>query len=1447
MNYKIFKFIILALIYNQSFGQAILTKKNKSNFLIEKIIYVKDKSLTEKLFFETIKLESGSEYSFEHISTVKDDLGFIHKKFIELYQGIKVENAVINIHYNHSQIYLINSETYKVNEKNNIPKISKNQAETTAIKHFNCKKSTIDSIERGKLVWISKNGISNAPYILAYKFTIQSYDSIVKKSTIYVNAKNSEILLELNRIHLHTVDGIGNTLYSGSVSFQIDSIDSNEYSLDDNSRGNGIHLFNLEGKRDYSTTVKFSNSSKDWSSNQILKKGANDIHWGTQKTYDYYLNIHNRSSIDGSGFELNSYYPYDTNFYNAFWNGNYMTYGSGSLNLGYLPLTSLDVIAHEISHGLTEKTAGLVYNDESGALNESYSDIIGKCVEHYVKPTTFNWIIGSEFSNNKKGFRNMADPNQNENPSTYLGNYWHENNDVHYNSAVQNFWFTILCDGKSGINDLGESYNVSGITIQKAEKIAFRTLVNYLSPNSTYMDARLYSIQSAIDLYGECSNEVIQTTNAWHAVGLGQKTSGNFNVSFKSIDSNICNTMDGVQFINTSTFSKDYIWNFGDGTTSYEENPIHTFSNYGNYTISLTASKCNNSLQQTYSKSNFIKIDSSSPDCHWIEMPIYGTKILNGCNFKIVDNGGLKNDYFKNSNTDLIIQNNQNKRFKFDIEGAIYYNDNLLFYNGLNNSNHFKNLTSWSKTKFTPFLSDSSRVKIHFNSDGFMENYGFKMNVSCYNNVPIALFSSETNNLCSSEAKFINESLGNKSISNTYYWNFGDGSFSTLEFPNHKYTSDGYFNVSLKVCNNYGCDSIIKYNYIYNVNDVNSCAEKLLCNQNQLISNCSGTIIDNGGTSNNYSSNCYNRYVFKNKFGYAFKYKFRQFKLGDGDTIFLTYYDNSIKSLNIFTRLNPPILDKFYSSKSNYFYIEFKSDSSLVDSGFEILYQCEDKKPVISSIRIINDNICYGTYEFYPNILGDNIERITIDYGDGHKYYDSLNSTIFYSHTYNNFGEYDVSVIACNSSFCDTLIVPKLVVYNNDFFKCRNILKYNYQNSETCSGFLVDDGDIAGEYKNNQNSLFSLYNPDSSNYQYKFHQFKLAKGDTLFIIDYITNDTTAKYYDTTLPNNGNFITSNSFQLQFYFKSDSVEIDSGFILEYKCLPKDSLKVDFINTNDNICSAYDYFISKKSSINWIYQWNLGDGNIITNNSNTLMYKYQNPGIYNVSLKICNNFDLKCDSIIKYNFVNFNPTIDSCKDVNIEDYTLSEIYQCQGEIKNTNLNLIRDCNIYFLNTDLYELIFQNFNIIDSLDYLNIYSGNSNYFFNSTNPPTLNFKYNINGPYKVEYYKMNQNSNFKFTYQCIKDSTKNSVIATNKNFIQLYPNPTSSIINIVGSSIGNNENEIIITDLIGRVVYNKKHKINTIENKIILDIHNLNSGLYIISLKNDYDYVTLPLEIIK
>jgi hypothetical protein len=264
---------------------------------------------------------------------------------------------------------------------------------------------------------------------------------------------------------------------------------------------------------------------------------ALDVHWGMERTYDYYKNTFNRLSYDGNGGEItnmvNATFAIIGTQNNAAALGNgVMIYGLGDRRRSNA-YVSLDVAGHEFTHLVTGENGngGLIYQGESGALNESFSDIFGACIEAYAKGQDANWEIGDEIILTAPGFiRSMSNPKLADNPDTYEGTYWKnpgnlgfDQGGVHYNSGVQNKWFYLLCEGGTGTNDKNDNYNVTAIGMEKAEQIAYRNLTTYLSPNANYLNAYAGSLQAAEDLYGENSAEYIAVKDAWFAVGIGDQ------------------------------------------------------------------------------------------------------------------------------------------------------------------------------------------------------------------------------------------------------------------------------------------------------------------------------------------------------------------------------------------------------------------------------------------------------------------------------------------------------------------------------------------------------------------------------------------------------------------------------------------------------------------------------------------------------------------------------------------------------------------------------------------------------------------------------------------------------------------------------------------------------------------------------------------------------------
>lgn len=550
--------------------------------------------------------------SLEPKRTETDELGFQHMVYQHLYSGIPVEYSEYRTHIQNNKVLSLNGQIYTGIQLTITPTISietaianaKNYIGATtyrwesASEEANLKLRSNDPLAtyapQPILVIAPMNGNYDSPdFRLCYKMDIYA-TAPLSRSWVYVDANTGEVVWKTDRIHDTDTPGTAQTVYSGTKPIITDSF-SGTFRLRETGRGNGIETYDMNEGTDYGNAVDFTDADNSWGiTTPVFDQYAQDAHYGAEKTYDYFFNIHNRNSIDNNGFKLINYVHYDQSYANAFWDGQEMTYGDGDGGTFDSPLTTIDIAGHEITHGLTENTANLVYDYESGALNESFSDIFGVTIDNFGNGTTGNalWRIGEQCTSNGNGIRLMSNPGAFGDPDTFEGTNWiaqggADNGGVHTNSGVQNFWYYLMCSGGTGTNDNGDAYNLTAMPMADAADIAFRNLTVYLGANSTFADSRFYSIQSAIDLFGGCSPEVIKTTNAWHAVGVGGLFDTSISADFAAGATNICTAPATINFQNLSNNGSTYVWYFGDGQTSTDQAPSHTYASNGTYSVSL--------------------------------------------------------------------------------------------------------------------------------------------------------------------------------------------------------------------------------------------------------------------------------------------------------------------------------------------------------------------------------------------------------------------------------------------------------------------------------------------------------------------------------------------------------------------------------------------------------------------------------------------------------------------------------------------------------------------------------------------------------------------------------------------------------------------------------------------------------------------------------------------
>jgi vibriolysin len=258
--------------------------------------------------------------------------------------------------------------------------------------------------------------------------------------------------------------------------------------------------------------------------------------------YDYYKNVLGRDSYDNAGATIISSVHYSTSYNNAFWNGSQMVYGDGD-GTQFAPLSkALDVDAHELTHAVTERTAALAYSNESGALNEATSDIMGNSCEAYTKnagtPNSNTWKVGEDiYTPNTAGdaLRYMNNPTQDGSskdwyPSRYTGTS--DNGGVHSNSGIANLAYYLMVMGGSHPRSMSTVVvpalsSTSSTSLDMGQRIWYRALTVYMTSSTNFQAARNATAQAAADLYGGTTGTAYNSVQkAWDCVGAPGGTGG---------------------------------------------------------------------------------------------------------------------------------------------------------------------------------------------------------------------------------------------------------------------------------------------------------------------------------------------------------------------------------------------------------------------------------------------------------------------------------------------------------------------------------------------------------------------------------------------------------------------------------------------------------------------------------------------------------------------------------------------------------------------------------------------------------------------------------------------------------------------------------------------------------------------------------------------------------
>ena len=468
----------------------------------------------------------GNELGLDRFSAVRqsqrfvDELGQEHVRFERSWHGLPVRGGDFIAHPTSAALVAGESFTAPVTASiqiSHVPGLRAEQAASIAQGMHAGSGARMEQPDRTDLVVYSYDGPSELA--LAYDVVARGTAADGTPSVLhtYVDAQSGRILNAIDEIQTEGVTGTGKGIQNGSVQLNTNRNGGN-YELKDMLHGSGETQDMNNGT---STSRLFSQSANAWGdgTNTNRASAAVDAHFGAAKTWDYYKTVHGRNGISNDGKAALTRVHYSKSYNNAFWSDGCfcMTYGDGDGKV-LKPLVSIDVAAHEMTHGVTSRTAKLVYSGESGGLNEATSDIFGTAVEFYAATTSDpgDYLIGEKVMVGQPFLRSMIDPKA-DGASVDHYSLYKRSMDVHYSSGIANNFFYLLSEG--GTNKTSKK-TVTGIGRQKAEKIWYRALTTYFASSTTYKQARGATLSAAKDLYGATSAEYKAVNTVWDAVGV---------------------------------------------------------------------------------------------------------------------------------------------------------------------------------------------------------------------------------------------------------------------------------------------------------------------------------------------------------------------------------------------------------------------------------------------------------------------------------------------------------------------------------------------------------------------------------------------------------------------------------------------------------------------------------------------------------------------------------------------------------------------------------------------------------------------------------------------------------------------------------------------------------------------------------------------------------------
>lgn len=463
--------------------------------------------------------------------------GTRHVRVERTYQGFPVIGGDMVIHTRGDEL-LGASRTFTSTRRPDMkPQISSWEAEAKAREHFD---GPVESVQFYGLVVFAHDAEPRLAHELRIRGNLREDGRANMR--YFVDAIDGRVLGYWNLFQTVAAPGKANTLLSGAQTVTADHA-GGSYVLVDPTRG-GNAVLDSGGLPDTELEKARAVISADnvWGNGSLTHPNtvAGDVAFGVAATWDYYKDVHGRNGIWNDGRGTKSYVHVLMHIgggkftaANAGWNGEAMEYGDGGSV--FLPLVSVDITGHEMTHGIVQETAGLAYKGESGSLNESMADVFGTMVERRAlgESGRANYLIGEQVDTRGAGLLRYLFKPSLDGKSPDCWTIAQKEIEMHAGSGVGNHAFYLVAEGTSIPEGFGNGtvHNLApkdlvcnndaalkGIGADAAARIWYRALVVYMTSNSDYARAREATVQAATDLYGDASTEVATVKRAWDAV-----------------------------------------------------------------------------------------------------------------------------------------------------------------------------------------------------------------------------------------------------------------------------------------------------------------------------------------------------------------------------------------------------------------------------------------------------------------------------------------------------------------------------------------------------------------------------------------------------------------------------------------------------------------------------------------------------------------------------------------------------------------------------------------------------------------------------------------------------------------------------------------------------------------------------------------------------------------